>query len=450
MRFEHVARATLAPVFGRFEEVTRLRPVALVGTPADRWVAPYAAIEGTGALDLSSGTVSLRFDTERLVVAGGGRTTTHRPRRPVRDARPVERYALTLTGRHLTAFTRHDGEWLARAKVDLGGRVDTHDESFLAALTASGGTAGVFGQLGLRDPRLVTHADGSPYLLHGRLLLTLTSAGPGFFDTAHTSVWSLAPGTLALEHLSDLYFRREAAPRPRRGALAPSSRRPRTQRSGVYGDHATHLVRDGEEWLVATSTWGDFRPRGRGSTVGVVQARTSADLLRGQHVLDAEPLRLPTDGHRSVGVWDPHLVRTEHGWLAGYVSARRFFDFFPVVASGPSLQALTVRAAATRRTATEGTTLLRADGAWWVLASDGRDNPVGMRAQYPVFDLDLRQVGTLDAPYPTNIPWPTLARVDDGWLLVAFNARRQGGRIVGYGSHGDLVIARSADHSPAR
>ena len=62
------------------------------------------------------------------------------------------------------------------------------------------------------------------------------------------------------------------------------------------------------------------------------------------------------------------------------------------------------------------------------------------RRAYPVLDLDLREVGTLDAAYPTNIPWPTLAAVDGQSLLVGFNGTPYGGRLVGYGSHGDVVI----------
>ena len=50
-------------------------------------------------------------------------------------------------------------------------------------------------------------------------------------------------------------------------------------------------------------------------------AESAADLTTGVHVLDTRPLALPTTGLRSVGVWDPHLVRTDDGWLAGYVSA---------------------------------------------------------------------------------------------------------------------------------
>jgi hypothetical protein len=85
-----------------------------------------------------------------------------------------------------------------------------------------------------------------------------------------------------------------------------------------------------------------------------------------------------------------------------------------------------------------------------VLASDGRDNRRGRRRRYPVWDLDLRELGTLRAAYPSNIPWPTL--VPDlpgsdgatGWLLVGFNGRRVAGPLPGYGTHGDVVVARSA------
>ena len=59
-----------------------------------------------------------------------------------------------------------------------------------------------------------------------------------------------------------------------------------------------------------------------------------------------------------------------------------------------------------------------------------------------MLDLDLREVGIIDAPYPTNIPWPTV--VDDGSLmLVGFDGEGYGGRVVGYGSHGAVQFARS-------
>jgi hypothetical protein len=434
----------------RFAPLARLRPIALLAAPVQTTgdgpcpqPAPSAALVAEGlagpvTLWWSSGgdrlAASYADGLVTLEVTAGGRTSTHRSRRHGR-AGSADGLALTLTGTHLTALTRAEGVWTARGRIDLSDRVDTRDESWLAGLAVghAGGVerleAGGFGQLGLRDLRVVSHADGSPYLLDGRALLSATSAGPGFFDTAHTSVWSLDPDTLALEHRSDLFFRRPDRP-------------------GVYGDHATHLVRDASPgsgratWLVATSTWGDFDANRRGASVGVTLARTDADLLTGRHVLDTEPLALPTDGFGSVGVWDPHLVRTEDEWLVGYVSARRFFRFHPVLAAGPSLDRLTVRGVDTRRRATEGTTLARLGGAWRVLASDGKDGRRGQRERYPVFDLAMRELGTITAPYPTNIPWPTLLPIGDRLLLVGFDGTRAGGGLVGYGTHGDVVIAQ--------
>jgi hypothetical protein len=445
-------------VLPRFEIVARRRPVALVSpdaTVVDRDLAgaddpasyptpapaPYVAVTAVPAggrvrLDLASGDVRLSgwYDAGSgrvgLEEVRGGRTSRHASRRHGRTPGPVTQVGLTLTGTHLTVLCREAGHWTARGRVDLAGRVDTRDEAWLAGLHSGhrGAVrrvrAGGFGQLGLRDPRLVTTADGTPVREGGALLLTASSAGPGFFDTAHTSAWSLDPAGWRLRHRADLFFRRPDRP-------------------GVYGDHATHLVRDGDAWLVATSTWGDFDlRRGRG-TVDVTLARSRADLLSGRHVLDTEPLALPTTGFGSVGVWDPHLVRTDEGWLVGYVSARRFFEFHPVLAQGPSLDRLTLRAAATDRLATEGTTLLRLDDGWRVLASDGRDGGPGQRRRFPVFDLDLAEVGELDAPYPTNIPWPTLARDGEGWVMVSFNGAEYGGELTGYGTHGTLVLMRS-------
>lgn len=400
----------------RFETAGRRRPVDLVvpGSSLAEVVAPYAAAAGPGPVALTSGSDTLvaRYDgtAARLEVTAGGRTSRHRSRRYARTDGPVREVGLALTGTHVTVLTRGPGPWVARGRVDLRDRLDTRSEDWLAGLRSDAPVAGRFGQLGLRDVRLVTNAPD------GRVLLSATSAGPGFFDTAHTSLWELDRATLGLAHLSDVFFRRPDRP-------------------GAYGDHATHVVRDGDRWLVATSTWGDFDRRR--PAVGVTLATTSADLLSGAHLLDTAPLPLPVDGLRSVGVWDPHLVRTGDGWLVGFVSATRFFRFHPALAAGPSLDALTLRGAATDLAQTEGTTLAELDGEWRVLASDGRAR------RYPVFDLDLRETGALRAPYPSNIPWPTLVRDGDGWLLVGFNGRRQGGPLPGYGTHGDVVFARS-------
>lgn len=375
----------------RFEVVARRRPV-------DLWrpgpvLAPYAAVTAPrGPLGLAG--VEATFG-DRVALHVGGRTL--RSRRSGRPEGPVEAVALTLTGPQVTAWTRERGTWVARATYA------SEEQPPVPAAADASHELGRFGQLGLRDLRVVDHPGDE-------LLLTATSAGPGGFRTGHCSVWALDLDSLELEHRADLFVRRGGR---------------------VYGDHASHLLRDGDRWLLATSTWGDFDREQQ--PVGVVLASSTEDLTRGVHVLDAEPLALPTDGFRSVGVWDPHLARTDDGWLVGYVSAQRYFRFHPVLAHGPSLDALALRAVGEGRE-TEGTTLARLDGAWRVLASDKH------RRAYPVLDLDLREVGTLDAAYPTNIPWPTLASD----LLVGFDGTAYGGRLVGYGSHGDVVLQRAS------
>ncbi|MEO6510031.1 MAG: hypothetical protein ABIO16_03500 [Nocardioides sp.] len=433
---------------GRFEIVARRRPVALVA-PAfvqvreegpGSWPlpqpAPYAAATAAGGRELSFTTgdaelaVELDGDAIGLRVTNGGVTTRHRSRRFGRLPAVPEAIGLTLTGTQLTAFAKEAGRWVARARHDLLERLDTRDERLTADLHVgnTGGTveAGAFGQLGLRDVRLVTHADGTPVRDGSKLLLSATHAGPGFFDAAHTGVWALDPEGWLLEHRADLFFRRP-------------------DRSGVYGDHATHLVRHGTRWLVATSTWGDFEKAHRDATVSATLAESDADLTHGRHVLDTRALALPTTGLRSVGTWDPHLVSTgDDGWLVAYVSATRFFRFHPVLAAGPDLDRLELVAADLSRTATEGPTLMRLDGEWRLLASDGRRGPRDKRAAFPVFDRGLAQVGELDAPYPTNIPWPTLVETADGWALLMFDGTRVGGELVGYGTHGDLVVATAS------
>ncbi|CAI9412628.1 hypothetical protein [Nocardioides sp. T2.26MG-1] len=401
----------------RFAAAGRRRPVDLVvpRSSLGEVVAPYAAATGPGpAFELASGTdrLAARCDgrTAWLEVTTGGRTSRHRSRRHGRTGGPPRELGLALTGTHASVLTRGPGPWVVRARADLRGRVDTRDGGWLAGLVSDAPVSGRFGQLGLRDLRLVESPPGGP------VLLSATSAGPGFFDTAHTSLWELDPATLGLTHVSDLFFRRPDRP-------------------GVFGDHATHVLRDGDGWLVATSTWGDFDPRR--PAVGVTLARTAADLRTGVHLLDTEPLPLPVDGLRSVGVWDPHLVRTGDGWLVGFVSATEFFRFHPALAAGPTLDDLTLQGAATGLTQAEGTTLAHLGGDWRVLASDQEAR------RYPVFDLRMRETGELCAPYPTNIPWPTLVPLDGSWLLVGFNGRPQGGPVAGYGTHGDVVLCRT-------
>ncbi len=438
----------------RFEIVRRLRPVDLVapgdvrlrtaGAGLHAMAAPAPYVAALSDIDELPCEVAFHLGGHRLAAQWrDGEIQLAVDQRPIRSRRfaraeKPSRLGITLTGVHLTAWSEEADSWVARARYDLGDDLDTHSESLLAGLEVeapAGATiAGGFGQLGLRDVRLVSESDGTAVRDGGDLWLSATSAGPGFFDTAHTSIWRLDPSTHDLTHSADLFFRRPDRP-------------------GVFGDHATHLTRHEGGWLVATSTWGDFeeptsrQQRRAQSTLRITLAEVSApghrDLLRGTHVLDTRELPMPTDGLVSIATWDPHLVRREGQWFVGFVSASRFFDFHPALAAGPTLADLSLVGSRADRRATEGTTLVEIDGRLVVLASDGRDGRRGQRARFPIFDTTLTELGALDAPYPTNLPWPTVVPVDDGWLMVTFNGRPRDGKLLGYGTHGDLVVMRA-------
>jgi len=436
-----------------FEIVHRTRPVTLVAEERrSGFVAPFVAIEVELGTDEVGGRVACELTAPGGVHLSGwydggsrwagldvtdasGRTTHHRSQRHGRPDTPPDALAATLTGRWLSVLTRSAGRWTVRGRTRLPARLDPRCPELVAGLTADvawtarepGGPtpvaawcSGTFGQLGLRDTHLVTGSDGTPVEVDGRLFLTATHAGPGFADTAHCGVWSWDPATDELRPTAKLWFRRDGR---------------------VLGDHATHLVRHEDRWLVATSTWGDFDR----TTMGVTLAETDADLLAGEHVLDGRPLALPLPAG-DVGAWDPHLTLIDGHWHVAFVAARKYFDFRPALARARErgrLDGFELLGTAEDRTATEGTVIARIGDQWRVLASDGRDNPAGLRGRFPVFDLALREVGVLDAPYPTNIPWPSVVQRDGVWSMVTFDGTAYGGELAGYGSHGDLVVLRT-------
>jgi hypothetical protein len=269
---------------------------------------------------------------------------------------------------------------------------------------------------GLRDPHLVQNADGTPYERDGRVFLTWTAAGLGFFQQAHWTVWSLdraEPEAMRLE--AQLFTRRDGL---------------------LLGDHAGQLVRDGDRWLVATSSWGDFEP----GSIHVRHCETDADLLSGVHVLETVPTSLPTDH----GSWDPALTRIDGTWHVGFVESpsQDPFDFHPALAATDAEQwseGLAAVAAATDLHQCEGPIITTVEGTTYLLASDGDGRA------YPVFDLSGHRIGRLDAPYPSNIPHPNL--VPDpagGWLLLTFDGRQYHEDVMGYGGHGDVVVMHSS------
>lgn len=313
-------------------------------------------------------------------------------------------------------------------------------------------TAGLFGMVGVRDPHLLQTPDGTPYVRAGKVYLTMTCAGLGFFQQAHWGVFTLDLDDLTkLEHVAQIFFARNGV---------------------ILGDHAGQIVVDNDRFLVTVSSWGDFAS-------GSIHARhtvTTRNLLAGTHVLETEPLALPTD----LGTWDPAITRIDDRWYVAFVaspSQAGRFDFHPalaVSASGAAYdEGLTLVGAADRLHQCEGPILARvpdalvstsspdetarppapradstapdgsAEAEWRLLASDADAR------EYPVYNLEMRRRGTLKAPYGSNIPHPQVVTVPGPrghrQLLITFDGTPYAESVLGYGGHGDLVILEAGE-----
>jgi len=99
---------------------------------------------------------------------------------------------------------------------------------------------------------------------------------------------------------------------------------------------------------------------------------------------------------------------------------------------------------------TEGMVIQKVGDAWYVLCSSGRGEIEfeGVPpAHYRIYDLNMTLVGTLDAPYVTNIPHPMITPLPDKpgqgdtkWIMLTFNETFFYIDFLGYGTHGNFVV----------
>jgi hypothetical protein len=456
--------ADTPPLLGlRFEQRARFRPFALVAPqfaqldvrPPDGRVegvvrtehtpvAPFAAVElevrgaqsGTIVAGLVAGArdyVLATYDPARReasieVAVAGSTTVAQRTRVAVSTGFG---FAFVLCDNQVTALLDTGTGWqpLLTSRREVAALVDFRDPGILSrhayAYGGRGGqaniarvSAGSFGMVGLRDPHLVQLPDGSPYSPDGRLYLTFTCAGLGGFQQAHWGVFAFDPTNPSrVEHVAQLFFRRDGR---------------------LLGDHAGQLVwePDGQRFLVMVSSWGDFT----GDGVHIRHLASGADLLSGVHVLDSEPLALPTP----MSAWDPALALVDRRWHLAFVESpsQRPFTFHPALAAAEPGAAydgsLRMVGGDPSRTQCEGTLLSRFGGQWLLLASDEHAK------RYLAYDLDMALLGALDAPYGTNIPHPQLVPDDSGgYLMVTFDGTQYAEPVLGYGTHGDVVVLKS-------
>jgi len=422
----------IAPKFVQYDSVAQPVRDTVVSTDV-RPRAPYGSVlvevrSGTGVVAGLVGDDGTRvlgaYDAGRatIEVTTGGTTTVVKSA-AVALAAPF-RFAVVVNENAVTVLADTTGTgtaWqpLLTERAGVRALIDLRDPEVLGRLSYGYGgrgdallgrvRAGYFGQAGVRDPHVVQHADGRPYVKNNKLYLTLTNAGLGFFQQAHWGVWTLdLADPTRLEQVATLFFARDGV---------------------VLGDHAGQIVVDGDEFVLAMSSWGDFNFAG----VHVRYTRTSANVLSGVHVLATEPLPLPT----SVSSWDPALTKIDGRWHVAFVESPAqspAFVFHPALARGRTLEDLTLVGADLSVDQTEGTIIQRFGRDWYVLASDGDAR------LYKVYDLRMRLLGTLDAPYGTNIPHPMIVPVRDRHWLLTFDGTQYAEPVLGYGGHGDFIV----------
>jgi hypothetical protein len=355
------------------------------------------------------------------------------------------RFAFVLNENNVIALADTGGGFRPLVRANVASVLDLRDPSVLGryhygfGARGDSGTialdrvqAGYWGKAGVRDPHVVTWADGTPYIVDGKLYLTLTNAGLGFFQFAHWGVYTLdladPASPDALREVGKVFFERGGR---------------------VVGDHAGHIVYDDAigAFRVLVSNWGTFS----GNGVAINSAVVRGDVLHGVTVVrDPAVLALPTDVSR----WDPHMVRIDGRWYVAFVESpsQNPFVFHPALARGPATGEFGNFALVGRdvdRTMTEGMVMQKIGGRWYVLCSSSRDEgPDGGR--YRIYDLRMRFVGFLDAPYPTNIPHPMVVpvaipeRKRTRYLLVTFNGTQYFESVLGYGTHGDFFVMEAA------
>jgi hypothetical protein len=450
------AQMSLSP--GRLRLTSSRAEPTLLRTEAGP-VAPYCTVivtigsSETGADEAGTVTAGLVRDASNYVIASferngdpakaavaidvrvEGRTT--RVASVNVDRAGVTRYAFTVNENYVTALVARGVDWVPVVQHRITDLLDLRNPAVLrqyrygfgaggagTTVTIEDVRAGYFGQAGIRDLHVISHSDGRPYIRNGKLYLTATQAGLSFFQAAHWGVWTLdLDEPYQVEPVAALFFERDGL---------------------VLGDHAGQIVADDHDggFHVAVSSWGDFAFKG----MHVRYCRTFNNILSGVHVLKSARMSLPTD----VSAWDPSMVRIGGRWYVGFVESpyqdpTRGFNFHPALARsdrGGSLNRLSKVGADLSRDQTEGTILQKVGGRWYLLASDGVDR------QYRVYDLSMKLLGFLKAPYGSNIPHPQVIPISDrgqtAYLLITFEGTQYHEELLGYGTHGDLIVMRAA------
>jgi len=292
----------------------------------------------------------------------------------------------------------------------------------------------------------VQYADGTPYIKDNKLYFTLTNAGLGFFEKAHWGVWTMDLSDYTkIEQVGNIFWTNEG------------------DRTKVLGHHAGQIVLDEAKgrWIVLASSWGDFGPQGGTNTTPAAppvdilynEVPSSENLLNGVHVLEGKKHPVNALPRPTEGKWDPGITRIGERWYFAYVIANDLFsDFQPALARsalGADHTQLAFVGTDDGKRATEGPIIQKLGNQWRVLASCGDDEPPELQGKYPIYTLEMRFDGYLNAPHPTNIPHPVVVPVplstgNTKYIMITFNGTQYYEPLLGYGTHGDFIVMEAA------
>ena len=147
---------------------------------------------------------------------------------------------------------------------------------------------GVFGQLGMRDPYIVRHKNGAPFVVNGRMYISATVMPTGG-NFHHCGIYALDLSTFQLEKTAVVLWRRAS--------------------DGLDLGHIAGCFlfdEDLQQWRVFCSTWGNF-PFGGGNDLELRHGLYSGQLLRGVHIITDHDV-LPVSQDASFDVYDIDLM----------------------------------------------------------------------------------------------------------------------------------------------
>jgi len=337
---------------------------------------------------------------------------------------PPFKIGLSIVGNSLCAWYDSGSGWTyackqASSTTDLRGStaLSGYMAGFFALKTSGTSTiafsnfkCGRFGGVGLRDTRVVTNEDGTPYIDGTTILFTATASDPAgsYYDSftsqttpsGYCGVFSLDLGDYTITQLAVIMVSRS---------------------SKIMNDHAAHIIRhnNGDRRLFI-SRWGD----GLLTTITADHKLfTTGDILSGTNVVSGlSALSLPTTSG-GAGAFDLMSAydSANSRWLIAYTTWDSGGSQRPALAYSTDLSSFTSISIDTNNRA-EGTCLQNFDGTFWIIAQTYKAN------SSLVYDVGMNLlISTLVATFdgdPDTSPWPMVFLFGGHFYMLTFNKTR--------------------------